>query len=163
VFGWAERLAFWHADVLLPRPAMRDYALRFEHVHGPMTCAAFSPRNRLKPRTWNNNDRWFEVIGCTTREASRSQWDCGGGWWRHFQNHPHCPIVPDVHRYSWDHGGGIRFWEEAHGGKTHKLRFDTRCHVSHYHRPDLRPTGRSLGAVNLAEFTSELGISDLLN
>lgn len=163
VFGWVERVAFWHADVLLSRPILRRYARQFDHVCGPVTAAAYSPRDRLQPRTWNNNDRWFEVIGCTTREASRSQWDCGGGWWRHFQNHPNCAVVPDLHRYSWDHGGGIRYWQEALGGQTLRLPFDTRYHVSHYHRPDLRPSGRSLGAVDLPKFAADLGIADLLD
>ena len=38
VFGWADRLAFWHADVLLPRPVLQGYAQRFEHVSGPLNA-----------------------------------------------------------------------------------------------------------------------------
>jgi hypothetical protein len=163
VFGWVERLAFWHADVLLPRPVLRAYARQFEAISGPVTAAAYSPpRNRLRPRTWNNNDRWFEVIGCTTREASRGQWGCGGGWWRHFQNHPNCAVVPNLHLYSWDHGGGIRYWEDR-GGQACRLPFQTRFHVSHYHRPDLRPAGRTLAAVDLPRFAAELDVEDLLD
>ncbi len=163
VFGWVDRLAFWHADVLLPRLVLRDYARQFEQLRGPVTAAAYSPRDRFQPRTWNNNDRWFEVIGCTTRAASRSQWECGGGWWRHFQNHPNCAVVPDLHRYSWDHGGGIRYWSEALGGQTCRLAFDARYHVSTYHRPDLRPAGRPLGAADLPKFAADLSIADLLD
>ena len=45
VFGWADRLAFWHADVLLPRPILRKYARQFEQILGPVTAAAYSPRS----------------------------------------------------------------------------------------------------------------------
>jgi hypothetical protein len=163
VFGWVDRLAFWHSDVLLPRSAMRSYARRFEQLTGPVTAAVFSRRDVLRPLGWNNADRWFEVVGCTTREASRDQWAGGCGWWKHFQNHANCPIVADLHRYNWDHGGGLRYWQRMQGGQMCRLRFDTRCHVSAYHRPDLRPAGRPLTAVDLARFAAELGIVDLVD
>jgi hypothetical protein len=161
-FAWVERLAFWHSDVLLPRPLMQAYARQFDDLSGPVTAAVFSRRDLLRPRGWNNADRWFEVIGCTTRAASRDQWARGAGWWKHFQNHPNCQVVPDLHRYNWDHGGGIRYWQRQHGGQVCRLQFDSRHHVSHYHRPDLRPAGQPLTGVNLPSFASSLGIGDLI-
>jgi hypothetical protein len=162
VFEWADRLAFWHSDVLLPLPVMRDYARRFERLTGPVTAAVFSRRNLFRPRGWDNADRWFEVVGCTTRAASRSQFARGAGWWRHFQNHPNCGPVRNLAHYHYDHGGGIRYWQRAHGGQVDRLWFNDRYHVSHYHRPDLRPKGRPLADVDLGRVADELGIQKLL-
>lgn len=163
VFGWVKRLAFWHSDVLLPLPVMRDYAMQFDELHGPRTAAVFSRRSLLHPRAWNNADRWFEVIGCTTSAASEDQWRRGSGWWKHFQNHPNCPPVSDLNRYHWDHGGGIRYWQRAHGGEVVRLQFDRRFHATHYERPDLRPRGCSLGDADLKQMASELDICQLLD
>jgi hypothetical protein len=162
VFEWADRLAFWHSDLLLPLPVMRDYARRFERLAGPVTAAVYSRRNVFRPRSWDNADRWFEVIGCTTREASQGQFQCGGGWWKHFQNHPNCGPVPDLVNYHWDHGGGIRYWQRVHGGEVDRLWFNDRYHVSHYHRPDLRPRGTPLAGVDLEQVADELKIARLL-
>jgi hypothetical protein len=163
VFEWADRLAFWHSDVLLPLPVMRDYARRFERLGGAATAAVFSRRNVWRPRGWNNADRWFEVVGCTTREASRDQFRCGAGWWRNFQNHPNCGPVPDLANYHYDHGGGIRYWQRAHGGTVDRLWFNDRYHFSAYHRPDTRPPGQPLAAVDLPRVAAELGIAHLLD
>ena len=162
VFEWVDRVAFWHSDLLVPVPVMREYARRFEGLAGPVTAAVFCRRNLLRPRAWDNADRWFEVIGCTTREASRSQFQCGAGWWKHFQNHPNCGPVPDLVNYHWDHGGGIRYWEHVHGGHVNQLWFNDRYHFSHYHRPDVRPRGEALGAADLERVAEELGITRLL-
>src|SRR5579884_170432 len=41
-FAWAGvRLAFWHADVLLPRPLLRRYARQFEAMTGAVTAAVY--------------------------------------------------------------------------------------------------------------------------
>jgi len=162
VFDWADRLAFWHSDVLLPLAAMRDYAQQFERLRGPVTAAVFSRRRLLRPRTWDNADRWFEVIGCTTREASFSQFRHGAGWWRNFQNHPNCGPVTELANYHWDHGGGIRYWERAHSGKVDRLRFKSCYHFSHYDRPDLRPRGLPLSAIDLDIAAGQIGIGHLL-
>lgn len=165
VFAWADRLAFWHADVLMPRTRLQAYAHRFEAMTGPETAAVLSRRNLLRPRAWNNGDRWWEVIGCTTREASRSQFDCGGGWWRHFQNHPNCAPVRHLDHYDWDSGGGIRYWQKEHGGKVVRLRLDRQYHFSAVTRKDIPRyvyKGCALDGLDLAAIAHQFGIENLL-
>ncbi len=164
VFNWVDRLAFWHADVLLPRAVLRAYAKQFEALTGPVTAAVYCRRSLLKPRRWDNAPRWWEVIGCTTRAASRRQFECGGGWWRHFQNHPYCGPVRDLVNYHWDSGGGIEYWRREHGGTVERLHLDPRYHFSATSRRDLArdvPKGDALGLLDLPAIATELGITDL--
>jgi hypothetical protein len=168
-FAWAgSRLAFWHADVLLPRPVLRGYARQFEGLSGAATAAVYCRHNVFRPRAWDNAPRWWEVIGCTTREASRSQFDHGCGWWRHIQNHPNAGPMPDLARYQWDHGAGIHYWRCVHGGSVRRLRFDARYHFNHHrlrevHRLGTLHKGDALGELSLPALAGSLGIADLVD
>jgi hypothetical protein len=167
IFAWVDRLAFWHADILMPRAKLRDYARRFEAMKGPLTAAVFCRRNNFfRPRCWDNAVRWWELIGCTTREASQSQFDCGGGWWRHFQNHPNCAPVRHLDHYHWDSGGGIRYWQKEHGGQVIRTRLDSQYHFSATNRtgfPRGVYKGNALDMLDLSEIARRFGIADLLD
>jgi hypothetical protein len=167
-FGWVERLAFWHSDVLLPRPVLRTYARQFEELRGPVTAAVFNRRNLFRPRGWNNAARWFEVVGCTTRAASLSQFEHGCGWWRHFQNHPNAAEVRNLDHYHWDHGGGIRYWERACGGTVQRLRMNSNYHFTgmanrEVHRLGTLHKGDALRQSSLLAIADSLGIRDLVD
>lgn len=112
-FAWAPRLAFWHADLLMTVPQMQAYARRFEALaDGEMIVVEPTPTRRqklLKPHTL----RYWELLGCTTAKASRSNFDTGCGWWLCFYLHPHC--AGDAERKKrtamyWDCGVGVRWW-----------------------------------------------------
>jgi hypothetical protein len=117
-FAFAERLAFWHSDLLLRKSAMRQAALLFEALpDGSM--AATQPAEGtlafLRPR----RRRYWELLGCTTRGASRANFDSGCGWWLNFWEHPHCPSTAERRRRSrfyWECGTGIRYWHKCLGG-----------------------------------------------
>jgi hypothetical protein len=161
VFSWVDRLAFWHGDVLLPPVLMRRYARRFEALDGPVTAAVYCRRNLWQPRGWNNAPRYWEVLGCTTRAASLEQSHCGGGWWRHFQNHPNCREVARLHDYHWDHGGGIRYWEREHGGQVQRIALPCRYHFSttaQTRLPRNVSKADALGRLDLGAITGALGI-----
>lgn len=124
VFLWADRLAFWHADVVLPRSKLHAAARRFENLRDGEMAAVKTwggLRNALRPKY----HRYWEVLGCTTRGASRSQFEQGCGWWRGFQDHPNAPAEPAERarraRFYDDHGCGVRYWQRYCGGRVQAI------------------------------------------
>lgn len=118
-FLFCDRLAFWHSDLLVKLPTLQDCAERFRTLRqGEMSAVScVSKRNFFFPR----KQRFWELIGCTTREASRSQFDKGCGWWLHFYDHPNSHVNAGdkkLREHYWDHGTGIMYWKRNHGGKV---------------------------------------------
>lgn len=124
-FLWCEKLAFWHSDLLLRHDQMAKAARRFESVVDGEMAAVFSTggwRNALKFK----KHRYFELLGCTTRGASRDQFENGCGWWRRFGYHWNSPAdareLARRRSYYGEHGVGIRYWERHCGGRVHALK-----------------------------------------
>jgi len=119
-FLWADRLAFWHADLLMRRPKLERAVRIFDRLRDGEMAAVFSHgglRGLLKPRSY----RYWELLGCTTRAASESQFRSGCGWWRCIWSHPSCPDEQERRRrrrYSYDHGVGIMYWKRRYGGRV---------------------------------------------
>lgn len=119
-FLYADRLAFWHADLICRLEVMRYLKRTFEAL--PEGALAAVPdyggrRNLLKFR----QHRYWELAGCTTRGASKSQFETGTGWWRYFRLHPNCKDERELARrepYYWDSGVGIMYWKRTYGGKV---------------------------------------------
>lgn len=125
VFAFTDKLAFWHSDMLPPVPVVREVAAGFERLEDGQTSAVTKERVTLSARLrrWLKGRppgyrRYFEVIGCTTAGASRSQFDHGCGWWRRVHLHPH--VAPHVAATSphWEHGVGIYLWKQYFGGSV---------------------------------------------
>ncbi|ABM62325.1 hypothetical protein [Halorhodospira halophila] len=117
------RLAFWHSDLLVRQSVLQDLAEWFEALPDGHISALDSRRPWYK-RWYGKRDRFWELIGCTTAGASRSQFEVGAGWWRNVWRHPNCPdsLRARLRRqYDYDHGGGILAWHEIHGGKVHPI------------------------------------------
>ncbi len=101
LFLYADRMAFWHSDLLPPIKVLKGIASQFDRIRDGETIAVpqfntwkVNLRSLLRLRRRNLNDpesRWFELIGCTTRSASRSQFEHGCGWWRRIDCHPNVP------------------------------------------------------------------------
>jgi hypothetical protein len=120
--------------------------------------------------------RHWELIGCTTREASRNQYEHGCGWWRHIENHPNCPPdeVADRSKYFWDHGVGVRYWAKTYGGPARTIpeRWVAEGHCSQIHNPqyvrvtpndDRKNMSKDLVAnYRLEDVCARLGRSNLL-
>ena len=124
-FLWVEKLAFWHADMILPRDRMRKAADMFERLkQGEMT--AVKSYGGLRNIFRFSHHRYWEVLGCTTRDASKDQFEKGCGWWRN--NVYHQNISPGskeqllLKKYYDDHGVGIQIWKKHYGGKVHTIR-----------------------------------------
>ncbi|MBK1704671.1 hypothetical protein CKO40_09015 [Halochromatium glycolicum] len=122
---FAPRLAFWHSDLLVREPLLRKIAELFKALSdGEM--AAVDDRQRWHQRIRGNRGRYWELLGCTTRGASQSNFAHGCGWWRRSYLHPNCQTEEERNlrrrRYTWDHGAGILAWQELHNGKLRPLR-----------------------------------------
>jgi hypothetical protein len=121
-FLWTERLAFWHADLLVRTEKLRRLADMFGSLPDGEMAAVRAPGSmravfRLKQR------RYWELIGCVTRGASRDQFEKGCGWWRHFYCHPNTPPAEATKRraYYYDSGVGIMYWKRHCGGRVHDI------------------------------------------
>jgi hypothetical protein len=177
VFLFADRLAFWHADLMVRKEHMRAYAARFAALaDGEMV--ATNPSLGWRQRFGVKTRRYWELVGCTTRGASRSQFEQGCGWWMNFQVHPNCPSEAERQRrarYYWDCGTGIYYWHTRLGGTVHLIPESEveEGHCSRLHNPRYQPISpdnerRDLSVdlkhnYDLAEVCAKMGLSDLVS
>jgi len=116
-FAFCARLAFWHADLLMPMDQLERYARRFEALQDGKLMAV-QPRLSLRQRLLQPQTRRFwELLGCTTRGASQANFDEGCGWWQCFYLHPNCAGDAERKRRTrryWDCGVGIDYWHGMH-------------------------------------------------
>lgn len=120
---FCNRLAFWHSDLLVRKPVLQEIARHFENLPDGHVSAVDGRRPWYK-RWYGKRDRFWELIGCTTAGASRSQFECGAGWWRNVWRHPNCTDALRAklrRKYYYDHGAGILAWHEIHGGVVHPI------------------------------------------
>lgn len=109
-FLFCERITFWHSDLLIRRMKMRDLKNLFESLADQQT-AATSVNSGLRYKFTERHRRYWELIGCTTRGASRDQFEKGCGWWMAYWAHPNQQRGRQIkRRYYWDHGAGIYYW-----------------------------------------------------
>lgn len=119
-FLFADRLAFWHADLLCRMDIMRKLKDVFEGLpDGAMAAVPDLGSRRYIYRF--RHHRYWELAGCTTRGASKSQFELGAGWWRFFAHHPNCTDEKERQRrakYYYDSGVGIMYWKRRYRGKV---------------------------------------------
>jgi hypothetical protein len=132
-FLWAEKLAFWHSDLLVRMSKLEKIGLLFDKlIQGEMSAVKSTGglRNIFKYK----QHRYWELIGCTTRAASQSQFETGCGWWRPFRLHPNTPDNERFFReqHNWDHGAGIMYWKRYCNGTVVDIseRFVSEGHFS---------------------------------
>jgi len=116
-FLFTDKIAFWHSDLLVRKEKLTEISRTFDELKDGATCATYSgtPFRRLLRRFTNRKQqRYWELIGCTTRSASKSQFENGCGWWMNFVDHVNFRGEKSGHY--WDHGAGIYYWERYCGG-----------------------------------------------
>ena len=113
---FASKIAFWHSDLLVRRDKIHGLARIFESLADGSTAACRTdPGLRYRYLPWRQ--RYWELVGCTTRSASRDQFEKGCGWWMAYWAHPHQTRSEAVRRWRyWDHGAGIWHWQKHAGG-----------------------------------------------
>lgn len=176
IFAMAPRMAFWHADLLLRREKMEKLARSFADMPDGEAAAVRPRQGRLaflSPRQL----RYWEVIGCNTRAASKSQFDQGAGWWMNFWDHPSTPPAAREarSRYYYDSGSGVRCWHKKLGGHMHLIdeAYIEEGHCTRIGRKDYKEASpnnftrnltKELSLNNeLTEVCGRLGIADLLD
>jgi hypothetical protein len=107
---WCPRLAFWHADLLVRPEKKRALADEFAGLSNGW-MAAVKPRAGLRARLYGQQ-RYWELIGCTTRGASQDAFEKGCGWWMAWPYHPSNSDEERRRRsgFYWDSGADIRYW-----------------------------------------------------
>jgi hypothetical protein len=175
---FSNRLAFWHSDCLLRINKMERLAQRFRNLRdGEMV--ATKPYESWKGKIFGNPRlrRYWELVGCTTRGASRSQFEQGCGWWILFNYHPFATPEERIKRskYYWDHGAGIRYWHKHCSGKVHLIpeKYVAEGHFTRIGRTDYKTVSPSDYRRNLSlelslntdlkQACHSLGLDGLLN
>jgi hypothetical protein len=123
MFLWADRLAFWHSDLIVRPAKLEALARSFEEIPDGQMAAVPRRGDWLKFFNFRRH-RFWELIGCTTRGASRSQFEHGCGWWMNFQEHPSVRGEAERRRrarYYFDHGTGIMYWARHCGGRVRSI------------------------------------------
>jgi hypothetical protein len=122
-FLYTDRLAFWHSDLLCRLPVMQRLADLFGSL-GDGEMAAVREDKGWRHIFDIRNKRYWELAGCTTRAASRSQFEHGAGWWRHIALHPSCKDPAEKARrekYYYDHGVGVMYWKRNYKGRVREI------------------------------------------
>jgi hypothetical protein len=120
---YAPRLAFWHSDLLCRFSFMEDSAAMFEKLPDGEMAAVwdYSGLRRIFQRDVH---RYYELIGCMTRGASRNNFENGCGWWRSIECHPNAGDAAERARrrnVDYDHGFGIMYWKRNYGGRVRNI------------------------------------------
>lgn len=170
-FLWADRLAFWHADMLMPRVKMVTASSWFDRLaDGEM--AAVKTYGGMRNIFRTKYHRFWEVLGCTTRGASLDQFQKGCGWWRGYQSHPNSPTDSAERarrqRFYDDHGCGVYYWSRYCKGKVQAIpeRWISKEHfsvitVKNYVRAESKSKEMDIN-FDLRTIACRLGISDVL-
>jgi hypothetical protein len=160
----SERLAFWHSDVLPPLSVMRALADQFEGLRdGEMVATAkklsvlYVIRRLLRRKRVRGVSGWTEIVGCTTRGASASQFSHGCGWWRGLPRHPNASPEVLRQRPYWEHGVGIRHWQRLFQGNVTETCVDVSpFHYSRAGRAAPRYRREMVGGQQFGSKVSEL-------
>lgn len=164
VFLFCDKLAFWHSDFLCTLADMEKFAQKFEKLYDGQ-CAAAMARESRWPWRDKSKDRYFELLGCTTRGASREQFVHGTGWWRNINKHPNFIPSHHVKEYNYEHGVGVLVWEEIYHGHVIKLFPDEKKgHYNMYIRKLKTKNSKSeeMKYYDLKKIAKKLGLSSML-
>lgn len=119
-FLFCDRLAFWHSDLLVRTPLLEQIAAQFDAMEDGETFVTEDNQGWSRA-LFKRYRRYWELIGCTTKAASKDQFEQGCGWWMNFFAHPNCPNERERklrEKYFWDHGAGIYYWRHKCGGRV---------------------------------------------
>ncbi len=167
VFLFAKKLAFWHSDLILSIKDMKKCAEVFNNLQDG-EIAAVESKFRLFRYLWERPKyrecrRFFEVVGCTTKGASKSQYEHGCGWWRHIYKHPNYNANDFKRMPHSEHGIGIRYWKEKYGGNVIPLKISLKGHAAAYKTRFIRSKEEDLDTTySLEKIANSLNLQQFL-
>lgn len=114
-FCWmfTEKIAFWHSDFLIKKDKIMNISRHFKSLKdGDMGVTI--PSRGLRMKLLNKDNRYWELMGCATRKASKSQFINGAGWFSNILHHPNAKSndLELRKKVFWDHGSGVMFWHK---------------------------------------------------
>jgi len=68
--------------------------------------------------------RYYELLACMTRGASKDNFDKGCGWWRNSFLHPNVGSRAERderEKLFYDNGFGLMYWKRKHGGRVRDI------------------------------------------
>ena len=143
-FAWlfAPRLAFWHSDLLCRIPFLTRVAAVFDKLNDGEMSAVWDYGGRSKLFDYKSH-RYYEVLGCMSRGASRDNFDKGCGWWRNTFLHPNVATRAERaarEKICYDNGYGVMYWKRRYGGvvRSLSLREPAEGHCSEIGNSDYR-------------------------
>lgn len=129
VFLFVDKIAFWHSDFLMSIEDMQYCVEKFEFL-GKDEMAMVWNRGRLFGLRDRHANKWYALVGCTTRDASRKQFDLGCGFWRHIEKHPNFKKEDYRREPFYDHEIGVTNWQKKYKGHIVRLKLSTRGHMT---------------------------------
>ncbi|MGF1761948.1 hypothetical protein [Aliivibrio kagoshimensis] len=175
IFLFAERLAFFHSDLLISPPKMAHLSDIFKSL--PDGEIAMTNLTKIKykwlQRFFPKPTKLFELAGCITNKASKDIFNHGCSMWQGWAFHPNCPNEIEFKtrlEKHWDHGAGLLYWQQKYGGKVTIIEetFLDEGHFSRTSKSDFkvlsdnnenRDTGMDLrGNFNVYELAKTFGI-----
>lgn len=139
-FMYCQKLAFWHSDLLVRKDKLKSLAAVCEALEdGDM--ALTEPRRSMTNRLLLRPGRYWELLACTTKGASLSQFKHGAGWFANIHSHPNCPESETKIREKkvlWDHGGGIKYWVKNYKKKSQKIKIIDESYLEEGHCTRIR-------------------------
>jgi len=138
-FLYSERLAFWHSDLLVRECKVNSLVKVFNSLQAG-DIAVTKPNRGIKDRILGKYDRYWELAGCTTKAASKSQFDTGAGWFGHVAYHPNSPHdeFKKKSKIYYDHGSGIKYWAKNHKPKSYNIKFIDEAFIDEGHCTRIR-------------------------
>ena len=121
VYLFSDKMAFWHSDFLMSYKDMKACADTFDNLSDSQMAMVWN-RGRLFGLRDRHANKWYAVVGCTTKSASKQQFELGCGFWRHTDKHPN--FIPSDYKKKphYDHEIGITNWQKKYGGKIIRIR-----------------------------------------
>lgn len=136
---FCDKLAFWHSDFIIKEEKIKKIASIFDGLRDGDMCVT-DPTRSLKMKLKNESNRYWELMGCTTRQASESQFINGSGWFSNIKYHPNCPKNDLEKRENayWDHGSGIKYWAKKYKTKDEKVHLIPEKYIEEGHCTRIR-------------------------
>lgn len=128
-FLFAEKIAFWHSDFLMSREDMQKCATAFDNIQDGEMAMVWN-RGRWFGLRDRHANKWYALVGCTTKKASSEQYKLGCGFWRHIEKHPNYRKEDYKKPPFYDHEIGITMWHKKYAGVIHRLTPQTEGHMT---------------------------------